>query len=152
MKKIWLKIVLVLSLSLVLVAPAAAAPGQPNFGPAIYADGQVFGTKSVTVLPAPNGHNLQSFDKLFAFTNGAEGQLAVAEAAPGNPAYNAGRWYVHTATWTAAGIAAYNGNLPVLTSYAQVMQQNAWGYLDIMVGPPAGGPPPFFLCPLLPVH
>ena len=151
MKSIWLKILLVLSLSLIMVVPAAAAPGQPNFGPAIYADGQVFGTKSVTVLPAPNGHNLQSFDKLFAFTNGAEGQLAVAEAAPGNPAYNAGRWYTHTATWTSEGIAAYNGDLPVLTSYMQVMQQNSMGYLDVIAAPPAGTPA-FFLCPLLPVH
>ena len=33
-----------------------------------------WGTKVTTVLPEPKGNNLHSFDRLFVFTNGAEGQ------------------------------------------------------------------------------
>ena len=52
-------------LALVAVVPAFANPGKPTFSPAIYADGQVWGTKATAALPGPNGKNDQSFDKLF---------------------------------------------------------------------------------------
>ena len=80
--------VLVLALGLVLAVPALADPGKPNFSAGVYADGEAWGTKATTSLPAPNGKNNQSFDKIFVFTNGAEGQLPVGEAAPGNPSSN----------------------------------------------------------------
>jgi hypothetical protein len=134
---------LVAIVALLVALPVAAAPGQPVFSGSVYGDGQAWGTKFTTVLPAPNG-NEQSYDKLFAFTNGAEGQLAVAEAAPGNSDYNGGRWIVYTATWQME-------NPPVATSYAQVMAYVAGGQLEVTAGSPAGGPPPYFQCPLLPV-
>ena len=59
----------VIALMLALAAPAAANSGQPNFGPALYGDGQAWGTKGAAALPAPNEHNLQSFDKLFVIVN-----------------------------------------------------------------------------------
>lgn len=134
---------------LILVAWAASlslyAKG-PNFGPAIYADGEVFATKGLADLPAPNGHNDQSFDKLFIFANGPAGQLPVAEAAPGNRYYNGGRWNAQEAVWTDAGLAAYDP-LPVLKSYDEIMVNRDLGYLA--TGP--ANPPHYFECPLLPV-
>ena len=122
----------------------------PNFGPAIYGDGEMWGTKGLARLPAPNGHNNQSFDKLFIFVNGAAGQLPVSEAAPGNPAFNGGRWSAQTVLWTAEGLAAYE-LLPVLKSYTDVALYQSLGYLAIAPGNPSGGPE-YFECPLLPVH
>lgn len=131
---------LVLVFILALAATAYAAPGKPNFGPAIFADGEVYGTKGTTSLPAPNEHNTQSFDKIFVFTNGAEGQLPVAEAAPGNPMYNGGRWAAQSATWI--------DDLPhdklVLTSYDEVMFHADLGHIIIEDAHN------YFQCPLLP--
>ena len=90
-KSIVLLVILVLS----LLAIGSVQASMPSFGPALYADGQVFASTGLTPLPAPTTHNAQSFDKLFVFTNGAEGQLSVAEAAPGNPSFNGGRWATH---------------------------------------------------------
>ena len=128
-------LILVLALGLLIVAPVAA--DAPNFGPALYADGEVWGTKGTTDLPPPNEHNRQSFDKLFMI----EGQdMAVAEAAPGNPAYNGGRWTLFEATW-----ADDVTDPPTLTSYEEVMfhiQNGDLTYEDAET---------YFQCPLLPV-
>lgn len=143
--------VLVFVLAFLTVMPASANPGQPNFSPAVYGDGTAWGTKGAAALPPPNASNLKSFDKLFVFTNGSEGQLPVAEAAPGNPRYNGGRWYTHTVSWTAQGLTDHAGNPPVLKSYAEIAFHLSLGHLMITAGSPAGGPPDFFECPLLPV-
>lgn len=139
-----------LALLLALTSAPLAFADAPNFSPAIYGDGEVWGTKGLGELPAPNGHNNQSFDKLFIFVNGAPGQLPVSEAAPGNPAFNGGRWSAQTVLWTEAGIGA-NNPLPVLTSYADIQLYQSMGYLAIAPGHPAGGPD-YFECPLLPIH
>lgn len=130
-------------LALLVAVPASAAPGEPDFGAAIYADGEAFGTKVVTTLPAPDGND-QSFDELFVFTNAPEDQLPVAEAAPG-PGYDGGRWITWTVTWHVDPPQA------PLTSNAQVMAAVEAGHLTIEQGSPEGGPPDYFLCPLLPV-
>jgi len=113
----------------------------PDFSAGVYADGEAWGTKGTTSLPAPNGKNNQSFDKIFVVTNPADGQLPVGEAAPGNPMYNGGRWWVHTATWI--------DDLPhpklVLTSYDEVMFHYNLGHLIIEDAEI------YFQCPLLPV-
>lgn len=131
-----------------------AGPGKPNFSPAVYADGKVFGTKGTTVLPPPNGHNEQSFDALYIITNSnnSMGQLPVAEAAPGNPYYNGGRWATKTVEWTEEGFAAH-GTVPVLMSYDEIAHNYDIGYLEIFDEPPPGpnAPPDYFQCPLLPV-
>jgi hypothetical protein len=144
-------LITVLALLLTAAGLVWANPGAPNFSPALYGDGEVWGTKGAAALPAPNGHNNQSYDKLFVIVNGAPGQMPVAEAAPGNPAYNGGRWFTHTAMWTAAGMAA-NDPLPVLMSYEDIQMYAGLGHLAIAPGPPEGGPPAYFECPLLPVH
>lgn len=127
-----------------LVAALPALADAPNFGPAIYADGQAWGTKGLSDLPAPNGRNDHSFDILYSFTNGAPGQLAVAEAAPGNPDFNGGRWNVMTATWTDAAIAEL-GVPPVLMSDDEVLAYVASGHIEL------ASANRYFLCPLLPV-
>lgn len=133
---------LILVLSLVFAVPAFAGPGAPNFGPAIYADGQVWGTKGTASLPAPTDNTEQAFDKLFKFTNGVEGQLPVAEAAPGNPAYNGGRWYAHSVTWNDEADAV------LLTSFADIMAHHS----ELTITPGSlDDPANFFQCPLLPV-
>jgi hypothetical protein len=144
--------VLVFALALAFAIPAFAAPGKPNFEPRLYADGEVWGTKAAAVLPGLKGNNAKSFDKLFVIVNSNNpmGQMPVAEAAPGNPAYNGGRWYTHTVEWTQAGFDAH-GTVPVLKSYDDVMLHYGLGHLTITAGSPPGGPPAFFECPLLPV-
>ena len=123
---------------------AFANPGQPNFMPALWGDGELWGTKGTTVLPAPNRHNPQSFDKLFVITNStAPGQLPVAESAPGNPYYNGGRWLTYAVTWNDESMSD-----TLLTSYDDIMDYA--DDLTIAAGSP-GGPPSFFQCPLLPV-
>jgi hypothetical protein len=149
------KVLTVLStilLALVAVVPAFANPGKPSFGPEIYADGEVWGTKGTAAIPGPNGSNDQSFDKLFVIvnSNNPNGQLPVGEAAPGNSAYNGGRWYTQTVSWTEAGFDDH-GTVPVLTSYDDIMVHYYLGHLIIVAGSFDGGPPPFFDCPLLPV-
>jgi hypothetical protein len=141
-------------MALVFIATTAglANPGKPNFGPALYADDELWGTKATTVLAPPNGHNGQSFDALYVITNSNNpvGQIPVGEAAPGNPYYNGGRWETKTVTWTQAGIDAH-GTVPVLMSYDEVMLHQSLGHLIVVNGSPAGGPPNYFQCPLLPV-
>jgi hypothetical protein len=138
-------------LALVVAAPAMALSGKPSFSAGLYADGQTYGTKAAAIIPAATAATVQSYDKLFVITNGATGQLPVAEAAPGNPMFNGGRWYTHTVMWTPAGMAAHNGVLPVLMSYSDVNYHAGMGHLSITPGTFAGGPPAFFVCPLLPV-
>lgn len=134
-----------------LAASALLAAG-PNFSAQIYADGVAWGTKVTTTLPAPNEHNRQSFDAFYVVTNSnnPEGQLPVSEAAPGNPAYNGGRWFTHTVEWTAAGFMAH-GIVPVLMSYDDIQHHYSLGHLVITPGSFPAGPPVYFLCPLLPV-
>ena len=95
--------------------------------------GVAWGTKGNGALPAPNDHNRQSFDGLYKFTNGVEGQLAVAEASPGNTAYNGGRWIEYSVT--------FNGEPELVTSYAQLQT------LDVTIVETGN----YFQCPLLPV-
>lgn len=132
---------LVLALSLIAVVPAFADAGKPDFSAGVYADGEAWGTKATTSLPAPNDNNEQSYDKIFVFINGAEGQLPVGEAAPGNTNYNGGRWSVRLASWI--------DDLPhekmVLTSSDDVMFHYNLGHIVIEDAEI------YFQCPLLPV-
>jgi hypothetical protein len=140
-------ILFVAILSLTVAVPALAGKPDhvggglgnkaPNFSAGVYADGEAWGTKGTTTLPAPNENNTQSFDKLFSFTNGVDGQLAVAEAAPGNPNYNGGRWSGQSVTWN-------EGTTPVLlTSYADIQD-----HMHELTIEETGS---YFQCPLLPV-
>jgi hypothetical protein len=141
-----------LAVAFVFAFAAVAMAAGPSFNAAIWGDGELWSTKGLSTLPAPNAHNVQSFDKLYVIINSNNplGQLPVAEAAPGNPAYNGGRWFTHTVEWTQAGFDAH-GTVPVLTSYDDIMVHYNLGHLDITPGSFIGGPMPYFECPLLPV-
>jgi len=142
-------LIFLVGLAAALAWPAFAK--GPNFGPAIYADGDTYGTKGTTVLPAPNEYNRQSFDALYVITNSnnPQGQLPVAEAAPGNPAYNGGRWFTHTVEWTEQGFLDH-GIVPILKSADEVHFHEQLGHLVITPGSFPDGPAVFFQCPLLP--
>jgi hypothetical protein len=144
--------IMVVAVTLFVVAYAYADPGKPNFGAAIYADGEVWGTKATTVLPAPNDYNIHSFDGLFIIINSNNilGQLPVGEAAPGNPDYNGGRWLTYTVEWTQEGFD-YHGTVPILTSYDDILHHESLGHLIVTAGSPGPPPPNYFSCPLLPV-
>lgn len=152
LRKISLLMLLVLVFGLSIAGAASA--DAPSFGPELYGDGEVWGTKGVAALPAPTENNEQSFDKLFVITNSNNpmGQLPVAEAAPGNPDYNGGRWFTHTVEWTEAGFNDH-GTVPVLKSYDDIMLHAGLGHLTITSGSPGGpgAPPDYFECPMLPV-
>lgn len=139
------------SLLVLLSQTAVAKPGMPNFMPSLYGDGDVWGTKETTVLPAPNTANRHSFDNLYVITNSnnPQGQLPVSEAAPGNPEYNGGRWFTHTVEWTAEGFLAH-GIVPVLTSDEDIDYHESLGHLVVTPGSFPDGPPVYFQCPLLP--
>ena len=135
-----------------LFTASLAMASAPNFSASVYADGVAWGTKATTVLPAPNAHNLQSFDALYVITNSnnPQGQLPVSEAAPGNPAYNGGRWFTHTVEWTSEAFMAH-GIVPIITSYGELIHHQSLGHLVITPGSFPNGPPVYFHCPLLPV-
>lgn len=88
---------------------SADSTDHPAFPGRIYADSRLFATRDLTDLPAPNDNSEDSFDEIYVFANGADGQLPVAEAAPGESDYNGGRWSVTVVEWTMA-------DPPVLTS------------------------------------
>ena len=137
---------------MIFASSALALPGAPNFAPGLWGDGQLWSTKLAALLPPPNDDNVQSFDMLFVITNSnnPSGQLPVAEAAPGNPNFNGGRWFVQTVEWTADAFAGL-GTVPVLTSYDDIVYYFDLGYLTITPGSPDDRPP-YFECPLLPLR
>ena len=124
---------LVLAMLFAMAAPAFALPGKPSSTGVIYADGDLYRSKAAANLPAPNDHNLQSYDMLVAI----DGQPPVAEAAPGDTNYNGGRWYAVSAAWI--------GGMPVLiTSFDQLMSEVDAGHVVIDTSNPG-----FVECPLL---
>ena len=147
-----MKKIILASIITSMAVATLAGPGRPNFSASLWADGQAWGTKGTTALPAPTEHNVDSFDGLFVIinSNNPDGQMPVAEAAPKNVNYNGGRWITFTVWWTDLGFTD-DGTVPVLTSYAEVLVHYMLGHLDFEEGSPEGGPPPYFQCPLLPV-
>jgi hypothetical protein len=127
---------------LAVASPAMAAGNgdqasrKPVFGPALYADGALYGTNLNAPLPAPTDATRHSYDVLYVFTNA--GQMPVAEAAPG-PDYNGGRWIVHQVTWADDAVPT------TLTSDEAILAARDAGLLTITETDTA------FSCPLLPV-
>ncbi len=123
-----------------MAKPPSGARGAPIFMPALFADGETWGTNLLNPLPPPNDSNDQSYDELFVFMNATASQLPVAEAAPGNPDYNGGRWAVRSVMWQIT-------SPPIVISYDEVISHYVDGDLIIMSSPDG----PYFECPLLPV-
>jgi hypothetical protein len=85
---------------LVLVAPAslAGAAGAGGVtGPAFYVDGTLYRTVGTPTDLSGTDAPASSFDTIYEFFGV---QTNVADAAPGDPGYNGGRWMVHGVTFT----------------------------------------------------
>lgn len=118
-------------LALGVGATGVAGAAAPNFQADFWGDSERWGTKAVSALPEPR--NKDSLDKLFFIP----GQAPLSEAAPGNPAYNGGRWWAHT-------VAGVPETAQPVRSYDELQQLSG---LTIAEG---GHDPVFFECPLLP--
>lgn len=110
------------------VLPAAAEPGGGATvvrGDAFFVDGQTYRTV-LTPTTLPSGAPTHSFDVLYVVVGDgvADGQLPVAEAAPGQRGYNGGRWIV-------TEVSSTGGALPLLTSNEQVEAALAAGHLEV---------------------
>src|SRR5215203_5722634 len=75
---------------LALTAGPASAAGVS--GPAFYVDHELYRTVGTPTDLSGTGAPDFSFDAIYAFAD----QLSVAEAAPGDPGFNGGRWQVHS--------------------------------------------------------
>lgn len=139
-----------------LAGAGAAAADPPDFSSRVYGDGETWGTKVTGVIENPNEHSLDGF-YVITNSNNPGAQLPVSEAAPGNPAYNGGRWATQTVMWTESGFEDH-GTVPILTRYGpaddpeSILFHENLGHLEITGGSPGGqgAPPDFFRCPLLP--
>ena len=89
---VWLAI-----LAAAATAATASAAGSGGItGPAFYVDGQLYRTVNTPTDLSGTGAPTHSFDTIYDF-GGL--QPNVATAAPGDPAYNGGRWQVHALTF-----------------------------------------------------
>ena len=71
-----------------LAVPASAGVGDAAF----YVDGNTYRTVGTPTELSGTGAPAQAWDVIYEFSGE---QLNVAEAAPGTPGYNGGRWMVH---------------------------------------------------------
>jgi hypothetical protein len=104
-----------------VLSTAGSAVAAGATGPAFYVDGKLYRTVGTPTDLSGTGAPAHAWDVIYDF-GGA--QRNVADAAPGNPDYNGGRWQVHALSFPAgypAALAAgdLNGN-GVLDSTAEV--------------------------------
>jgi hypothetical protein len=137
-------------LGLLAAAPisTALAAKAIHAANAIWADNNLYST--VLTDTAFKSPPLHSTDVIFNFADsGLTGQRAVAEAAPGDPAYNGGRWNVMVVTFTDLGKAVHDADNDgqvdfELTNAEAVVHHAELGHLTIAeVGV-------YFECPLVP--
>lgn len=119
-------------------ATVAGGNGPPGVG--FYVDGSLFRTINTPTDISGTGAPADSFDKIYALGEDSSGNplTNVAEAAPGDPDYNGGRWMVLPVTWHVDPVQ--------LTSDTQVLMFEANGWLDI-----AEDPVKQFVCPAIPI-
>lgn len=143
-------IIAVVTLTLAVLwatAPAYAGGAVRAFG-AIWANGELYDTilTPATFRTPP----AQSVDILYNFgMSGLQGQRSVSESAPGDPAYNGGRWSVKIVVFTEEGRDVHDPDGDGLVNFelksaAEVLQHAALGHLNII------DTSIYFECPLLP--
>src|SRR2546425_12262944 len=117
-----------------LVAGWAGSASATTTKSMLYHDGGIVRTV-VNPAPLPNGGS----DPFYSVTNGAEGQLGIAGAAPGDGPYHGGAWAVNTVTFN-EGVTPY-----LLVSDEDVFAAEANGDVAVARTPDAD-----FRCPILP--
>jgi hypothetical protein len=131
-----LSIPMAAGLLLAIALPAAGAGlGPPH--DAFYVDGPdtVYRTIGTPTDLSGTGAPAHTFDALYA----VEGQLAVAEAKPGDRDYNGGRWMRFPVTWNIPEMERY-----LLTSEEDVLDAAEAGDVTIASEPDAQ-----FVCPVI---
>jgi len=148
MKKKSVIVWLAIALSLVITAGAAHAASAMRVADAIWAHDELYDTVLTdTTFESPPLH---STDIIYNFSmSGLEGQRSVAEAAPGDPDYNGGRWNVYMVTFTDTGLTVHDpdGDGIVnfeLTSAEAVLEHEDLGHIVLN---PANF---YFECPMIP--
>lgn len=116
-----------------VAATSVAAGGPPSL--AFYVDGVRYRTVGTPTDFSDTGAPASSFDRIFVL---GDGLANVAEAKPGDPDFNGGRWMVLPVTW--------NTQPAQLTSAEQVEAYAAQGLLTI-----AASPVREFECPVIAV-
>lgn len=137
----------VLSLAALLVLPGTASAGVT--GPAFYVDGDLYRTVLTPTDLSGTGAPESSFDVIYEFFGA---QANVAEAAPGDPDYNGGRWMVKGLAFTTsyqATLAAHDLDASgVLDSAEEVESALADGGAT---GATVTGVLASFECPVIPL-
>lgn len=124
--------------------PATAFAAGGVTGPAFYVDGALYRTVGTPSNFANTGAPDHSYDTIYAFGNL---QPAVADAAPGDPGFNGGRWQVQVLHFTdyASAVVAYDTNgSGDFDSDEEVLAAIAGGAAWTMAGPS-------FECPVIPL-
>jgi hypothetical protein len=137
-----LALALGVALAFIVAAPGFVVAGTDDraiirLEPAIYANDQLYGTIVTQNTDFSEAHPAQSLDKIYNFRGV---QPSVADAAPGQPGFNGGRWAVYLVTWN-------QGATPrLLTNADAVLAAAAAGELSIV------GPVRYFVCTLIPLN
>lgn len=137
-----------------LMAPAASDKATVVRDPAIWNEGTLYRTVlTPTDLPF-HEQNAHSFDIIYSFVDkahgGLDGQRSVADAAPGDPGYNGGRWMVYEVNFTAAGRAVHDPdndgvvNFELQNSTMVLQHADVLGHLTI-----SPEPVKYFVCPMI---
>jgi hypothetical protein len=117
--------------------PAFAAGASVTHMPVIWANGDLFGTVAVAGdLPAPTEANSHSYDAIYTFP-GLATQRSIAEAGPGDPGFNGGRWMVYQVSFTGGAPSQELTSLDELQPYIDSGQAQV------------SGPVRYFVCTLI---
>jgi hypothetical protein len=112
--------------SLTTIAMAVALAAIPGVayagvgGPAFYVEGAVYRTVGTPTDLSGTSAPDRSFDTIYEFFGA---QLNVATAAPGDPAYDGGRWRVYGLTWNSSyadAVSEHGGGNGVIDTNAEI--------------------------------
>jgi hypothetical protein len=127
------------------VAPGAALAGVGPPAPAFFVNGVVYRTVGTPTDLTETGAPDHSFDTIYEFFGA---QMNVATVAPGDAAYNGGRWIVQGLDWNtsyADAVAQHGGSNEVIDTNAEIAA--------VLADPDAGGATTFevtrFVCPVI---
>lgn len=141
-------IVILTLLAVSLSVTAAFAGGATRVPEAIWAHGELYDTVvTPTSFVSPPEH---STDLIYSFMlSGLTGQRSVADAAPGDPDFNGGRWSVQMVAFTPLGLTVHDQNNDgyadfELSTEAEVLEHESLGHLVI------NDANFYFECPMLP--